>query len=241
MPLLSKILHIVNERPIHIVLGCSGSVIVIGALYKTWQFCQMNMDSDKCENKESYTEKVEKTENNVIQSDTVDLNFDNFKGCDSIKDELEEYVQYFQQRNKFTQIGGEISIGIVIVGGKGYGKTHLVQSFAGQTKTHFYQISLSEKDGGGFYCHGDKIEEIRELFTIAKDNSPSIVFIDDLDKQCSERDAKHKLHSFLLEMDKLTSADGVVIIVTTEYKCDLPDELFNSKRFEKVLRLNKPD
>ena len=252
MALLSKVLPMIHKKSFCIVLGCAGSVVAIGALFKTWElFHQKSIsdnnedkdqksDSDNNEDEESCKEKEKDTKNKVIRPNSVDLNFENVKGYASIKDSLEEYVQYFQNQNRFKQIGGEISIGTVIVGAEGYGKTHLVQAFAGQTKTNLYQISMSEKDVGVFYCQGEKLEDIKELFTIAKENSPSIIFIDDLDKQCNG-DGKHNLNSFLLEMDKLTPDDGVIIIVTTKYKCDLPEEMFKPKRFENTVRLYEPD
>ena len=240
--------------------GCYSSVAAIGALFQTLELfhkkpsSEDNEEAESSEDKENETnnddknigdeesskEKRNETDKKVIRPDSIDLNYENVKGYDSIKGALEEYVQYFQNKNKFKQIGGEISIGIVILGDEGYGKTHLVQAFAGQTKTNLYQISMSDKDVGVFYCHGEKFEDIKELFAIAKDNSPSIIFIDDLDKQCNE-DGRHNLHSFLLQMDKLTSEDGVIIIVTAKHKSDIPDELFKPKRFENTIQLHEPD
>ena len=237
---LLKVLPMTNKKSFYILLGCSSSVVAIGALFRAWKLFHQNSDSENNEDEESSKEKENETENKVIRPDSIDLNFENVKGYDSIKGALEEYVQYFQNQNKFKQIGGEISIGIVIVGDEGYGKTHLVQAFAGQTKTNLYQISISDKDVGAFYCHGEKFEDTKELFTIAKDNSPSIIFIDDLDKQCNG-DGRYNLHSFLLQMDKLTSDDRVIIIVTTKYKSDLPDELYKPKRFENTIRLYEPN
>ena len=242
MEQLYKLIPLINKRPLNLLLGGSCSVLVLGCLYKSWQLCQPNIELENKEDEDSeeVNEKDKECKKNVIQPDSVELSFEDVKGYDSVKDELEEYVQYFQQRNKFQQIGGEISLGCVIVGSEGYGKTHLVHAFAGQAKATLYQISLSEKDGGYFSCHGEKIEDIKELFNIAKENSPAIIFIDDLDKRC-RGDAEHKLRSFLFEMDKLRASDGVIVMVTSQYRYDLPDDLFKSKRFENIIRLPRLD
>ena len=237
-----------------LLLG-SGSLIVVGAMYKVYARYNNNAieveksrDSDDADyipaanksdgsnekNKNSDDEET-KDDKHIITETKIKTTFSDVIGHDGAKRNLDEYIQFLYHKDKFEAIGGIVSKGCMIIGKSGVGKTHLVRSMAGQARIRLYEIfSFDDKDGS-YYCDGKKIEDIKDVFNTAKTNAPSIIFLDDV----HENGWNEK--GFLFEMDKLDIKDGVMIMASAEDKDDVPKAFFKTDRFDHTIELSQPD
>ena len=237
-----------------LLLG-SGSLIVVGAMYKVYARYNNNAieveksrDSDDADyipaanksdgsnekNKNSDDEET-KDDKHIITETKIKTTFSDVIGHDGAKRNLDEYIQFLYHKDKFEAIGGIVSKGCMIVGKSGVGKTHLVRSMAGQAGVRLYEIFSYDDKDGTYYCNGVKFYDIEYVFFTAKINSPSIIFLDDINKNgWTEK-------GFLFEMDKLDIKDGVIIMASAEEKDDVPESFFKSKRFDHIVNLFQPD
>ena len=225
------------------LLGCDDDGSGIGSVSDEGERIEMMNDLETHDKSEIQLFKNSipplKETNRGNESSKVDVTFTNVKGYNGAKAYLKQYIEYFHQRDRFQTIGGVISKGCIVVGPAGIGKTHLVRSFAGEAKITLYELSFLDYYEGTFYCNGLKIEKINELFAVAKRNSPSVIFLDDLDKNC-KIDTPH-FQNFLFEMDKCKKEEGIIIVVAATSKDHLLESLFKSNRFEDIITLSKPN
>ena len=238
----------------------SGSMVVIWAMYKAYKYThrtghneiaiefENSRDSNDAESvlgtKESdgNNEKIEnsgaeetKDDKPIVTETKIETTFSDVIGHDAAKRNLDEYIQFLYHKDKFEAIGGIVSKGCMIIGKSGVGKTHLVRSMAGQARIRLYEIFSYDDKDGSYYCNGKKIYDIKYVFITAKINSPSIIFLDDINKNgWTEK-------GFLFEMDKLDIKDGVIIMASAEEKDDVPESFFKSKRFDHIVNLFQPD
>ena len=149
------------------------------------------------------------------------VTFDNVAGCDEEKAELEELVQFLKNPQKFTELGARIPKGVLLVGPPGTGKTLLAKAVAGEAGVPFFSISGS--DFVEMFV-GVGASRVRDLFEQAKKNSPSIVFIDEIDAVGRRRGAglggghderEQTLNQLLVEMDGFGINESVIIIAAT--------------------------
>jgi len=173
--------------------------------------------------------------------------FDDVAGADEEKEELKEVVDFLKNPTKFTELGAKIPRGVLLMGPPGTGKTLLAKAVAGEAGVPFYSISGS--DFVEMYV-GVGASRVRDLFETAKKNSPSIVFIDEIDAVGRHRGAglggghderEQTLNQLLVEMDGFGSNDGVIIMAATNRPDILDPALLRPGRFDRQITVNYPD
>ena len=173
--------------------------------------------------------------------------FKDVAGADEEKEELEEIVEFLKNPNKFDTLGARIPKGVLLVGPPGTGKTLLARAVAGEADVPFFSISGS--DFVEMYV-GVGASRVRDLFDQAKKNSPSIIFIDEIDAVGRHRGAgmggghderEQTLNQLLVEMDGFGANEGVIVIAATNRPDILDPALLRPGRFDRQVTVNYPD
>jgi len=174
------------------------------------------------------------------------VTFDDVAGADIEKAELEEIVEFLKAPQKFTTLGAKIPRGVLLVGPPGTGKTLLAKAVAGEAGVPFFSISGS--DFVEMFV-GVGASRVRDLFEQAKKNSPSIVFIDEIDAVGRQRGAglggghderEQTLNQLLVEMDGFSVNQGVIIIAATNRPDILDKALLRPGRFDRQVVVTAP-
>lgn len=172
------------------------------------------------------------------------VRFSDVHGCDEAKEELQELVDFLQNPEKFSTLGGKLPKGVLLVGPPGTGKTLLARAVAGEAGVPFFFMSGSEFDE--VYV-GVGAKRVRELFAAAKGKSPAIVFIDELDAIGGKRNpkdasyAKQTLNQLLTELDGFEQNSGVIILAATNFPELLDKALTRPGRFDRNVVVGLPD
>ncbi len=173
--------------------------------------------------------------------------FGDVAGADEEKQELAEIVEFLKNPQKFNDLGARIPKGVLLVGPPGTGKTLLARAVAGEADVPFFSISGS--DFVEMYV-GVGASRVRDLFDQAKKNSPSIIFIDEIDAVGRHRGAgmggghderEQTLNQMLVEMDGFGANEGVIIIAATNRPDILDPALLRPGRFDRQVTVNYPD
>ncbi len=173
--------------------------------------------------------------------------FKDVAGADEEKAELEEIVEFLKSPEAFSALGARIPKGVLLVGPPGTGKTLLARAVAGEAGVPFFSISGS--DFVEMYV-GVGASRVRDLFEQAKKNSPSILFIDEIDAVGRHRGAgmggghderEQTLNQLLIEMDGFGANEGVIIIAATNRPDILDPALLRPGRFDRQLTVGYPD
>ncbi len=173
--------------------------------------------------------------------------FEDVAGADEEKEELAEIVEFLKNPAKFNDLGARIPKGVLLVGPPGTGKTLLARAVAGEADVPFFSISGS--DFVEMYV-GVGASRVRDLFDQAKKNSPSIIFIDEIDAVGRHRGAgmggghderEQTLNQLLVEMDGFGANEGVIIIAATNRPDILDPALLRPGRFDRQVTVNYPD
>jgi cell division protease FtsH len=182
----------------------------------------------------------------VAEGDTG-VRFADVAGADESKQELEEIVDFLKNPEKYTEIGGKIPKGVLLVGPPGTGKTLLAKAVAGEAKVPFFKMS-----GADFVemFVGVGAARVRDLFRQAREHSPCIIFIDEIDAIGRTRTAagfggnderEQTLNQLLVEMDGFDSRTGVIILAATNRPEILDQALLRPGRFDRQVLVDKPD
>ncbi len=182
----------------------------------------------------------------VAEGDTG-VRFADVAGADESKLELEEVVDFLKQPQKYTEIGGKIPKGVLLVGPPGTGKTLLAKAVAGEAGVPFFRMS-----GADFVemFVGVGAARVRDLFRQAREKSPCIIFIDEIDAIGRTRsqanlggndEREQTLNQLLVEMDGFDSRTGVIIIAATNRPEILDQALLRPGRFDRQVLVDKPD
>lgn len=175
------------------------------------------------------------------------ITFKDVAGCDEAKEELEEIIEFLKNPERFQRLGGRIPRGALLLGPPGTGKTLLAKAVAGEAKVPFYSIS-----GADFVemFVGVGASRVRGLFEQALKNSPSIVFIDEIDAVGRQRGAglggghderEQTLNQLLVQMDGFDSDASVIVIAATNRPDILDSALLRPGRFDRQIVVDVPD
>ncbi|WP_291727464.1 ATP-dependent zinc metalloprotease FtsH [Bernardetia sp.] len=178
----------------------------------------------------------------------VKITFEDVAGLDEAKQEVEEVVDFLRQPTKYTELGGKIPKGVLLVGPPGTGKTLLAKAVAGEAGVPFF--SLSGSDFVEMFV-GVGAARVRDLFKQAKEKAPCIIFIDEIDaigrsrgggRQPGANDERENtLNSLLVEMDGFSTDAGVIILGATNRPDVLDSALMRPGRFDRQISIDKPD
>lgn len=188
--------------------------------------------------------KVGGKSDNEAKAEHQTVRFSDVHGCDEAKEELQELVDFLQNPDKFSTLGGKLPKGVLLVGPPGTGKTLLARAVAGEAGVPFFFMSGSEFDE--IYV-GVGAKRVRELFAAAKSKSPAIVFIDELDAIGGKRNArdaayvKQTLNQLLTELDGFEQNSGVIILAATNFPELLDKALTRPGRFDRNVVVGLPD
>src|SRR6185295_16975105 len=183
----------------------------------------------------------------IYADDEVKVRFTDVAGVDEAKEELAEIVEFLQNPKKYTNLGGRIPKGALLVGPPGTGKTLLARAVAGEAHVPFFSLSGSEFVE---MFVGVGAARIRDLFQQAEAKAPCIVFIDELDAlgkvrsqspMGSHEEREQTLNQLLAEMDGFDSRKGVIIMAATNRPEVLDPALLRPGRFDRQVLVDKPD
>lgn len=184
---------------------------------------------------------------NVKNASNKKHTFDDVAGADEEKEELAEIVDFLKNPKKYTEMGARIPHGVLLMGPPGTGKTLLAKAVAGEAGVPFFSISGS--DFVEMFV-GVGASRVRDLFETAKKNSPSIVFIDEIDAVGRQRGAglggghderEQTLNQLLVEMDGFDGNEGVIVIAATNRRDILDPALLRPGRFDREVMVGYPD
>src|SRR5437588_1637918 len=183
----------------------------------------------------------------IYADDDVKVSFDDVAGVDEAKEELKEIVEFLQNPKKYTNLGGRIPKGVLLVGPPGTGKTLLARAVAGEAKVPFFSLSGSEFVE---MFVGVGAARVRDLFAQAESKAPCIVFIDELDALGKTRagavvgghdEREQTLNQLLVEMDGFASNRGVILMAATNRPETLDPALLRPGRFDRTVVVDRPD
>ena len=175
------------------------------------------------------------------------IRFTDVAGADEEKEELREIVDFLKNPKNYISLGARIPKGVLLVGPPGTGKTLLAKAVAGEADVPFFSISGS--DFVEMFV-GVGASRVRDLFDQAKRNSPSIVFIDEIDAVGRHRGAglggghderEQTLNQLLVEMDGFSANEGVIVMAATNRRDILDPALLRPGRFDRQITVNYPD
>jgi cell division protease FtsH len=183
----------------------------------------------------------------IYADDEVKVRFQDVAGVDEAREELMEIVEFLKNPRKYTNLGGKIPKGVLLVGPPGTGKTLLARAVAGEAHVPFFSLSGSEFVE---MFVGVGAARIRDLFQQAEAKAPCIVFIDELDAlgkvrvqspMGSHEEREQTLNQLLAEMDGFDSRKGVIIMAATNRPEVLDPALLRPGRFDRQVLVDKPD
>ncbi len=192
---------------------------------------------------------IGKSKAQLFDKDTmVSLNFNDVAGLQEAKVEVMEIVEFLKNPKKYTDLGGKIPKGALLVGPPGTGKTLLAKAVAGEAKVPFF--SLSGSDFVEMFV-GVGASRVRDLFKQAKEKAPSIIFIDEIDAVGRARgrsamtggndERENTLNQLLTEMDGFQTNAGVIILAATNRADILDRALMRAGRFDRQIYIELPD
>ncbi|NPA11918.1 MAG: ATP-dependent zinc metalloprotease FtsH [Epsilonproteobacteria bacterium] len=184
----------------------------------------------------------------LIKSEKPDVKFDDVAGNEEAKEEVKEIVDFLKNPDRYIELGAKIPKGVLLVGPPGTGKTLLAKAVAGEADVPFFAVS-----GSSFIemFVGVGAARVRDLFSQAKKEAPSIIFIDEIDAIGKSRAAggqfggnderEQTLNQLLAEMDGFDSNEPVIVLAATNRPEILDPALLRPGRFDRQVLVDKPD
>ncbi|MDR3130324.1 MAG: ATP-dependent zinc metalloprotease FtsH [Treponema sp.] len=183
----------------------------------------------------------------IVAEGDITTRFNDVAGVDEAKEELVEVVDFLRNPKKYTDIGGKIPKGVLLVGPPGTGKTLLARAVAGEAGVAFFRMS-----GADFVemFVGVGAARVRDLFKQAREKAPCIIFIDELDAIGKSRinniaggndEREQTLNQLLVEMDGFDATSGLIILAATNRPDVLDPALLRPGRFDRQVLVDRPD
>jgi cell division protease FtsH len=189
-----------------------------------------------------------RSKHRLHDKEKVKITFEDVAGIDEAKEEVAEIIEFLRNPKKFQRLGGRIPRGVLLVGPPGCGKTLLAKAIAGEADVPFYSISGS--DFVEMFV-GVGASRVRDLFKQAKDSSPCIIFLDEIDAVGRRRSAsfaggghderEQTLNAILVEMDGFDTDDQVIVMAATNRSDILDSALTRPGRFDRQVVVPLPD
>ncbi|XP_016953358.1 ATP-dependent zinc metalloprotease YME1L isoform X1 [Drosophila biarmipes] len=180
-----------------------------------------------------------------VDPEEINVTFEDVKGCDEAKQELKEVVEFLKSPEKFSNLGGKLPKGVLLVGPPGTGKTLLARAVAGEAKVPFFHAAGPEFDE---VLVGQGARRVRDLFKAAKARAPCVIFIDEIDSVGAKRTnsvlhpyANQTINQLLSEMDGFHQNAGVIVLGATNRRDDLDQALLRPGRFDVEVVVSTPD
>ena len=183
----------------------------------------------------------------IRPQDEIPVRFEDVAGISEAKEELQEVVTFLKQPEGFIRLGARIPRGVLLIGPPGTGKTLLAKAIAGEAGVPFFSIAASEFVE---LFVGVGASRVRDLFRKAKENSPCIIFIDEIDAVGRQRGAgigggnderEQTLNQLLTEMDGFADNSGVILLAATNRADVLDTALMRPGRFDRRIHVDLPD
>ena len=182
-------------------------------------------------------------DSSVVEAIKSDVSFDDIGGISDVKIELEEIIDFMQNPTRYKSFGARMPKGVLLVGPPGVGKTMIAKAVAHEAAVPFYYQS-----GASFVqiYVGMGAKRVHELFSAAKKNAPSIIFIDEIDAVGKKRDGQRNdereatLNQLLTEMDGFEGSSGVIVVAATNKIDVLDSALLRAGRFDRRIFVELP-
>ena len=235
----------VENRWMDTIIGFLPIIIIIGV----WIFLMRRMSGGGAGGPGGQIFNIGKSKAKLFDKNTdVKVTFKDVAGLEGAKEEIQEIVDFLKNPQKYTILGGKIPKGALLVGSPGTGKTLLAKAVAGEAKVPFF--SLSGSDFVEMFV-GVGASRVRDLFKQAKDKSPSIIFIDEIDAigrargksnmTGSNDERENTLNQLLTEMDGFGTNTNVIVIAATNRADVLDKALMRAGRFDRQIYVDLPD
>ncbi len=235
----------IENRWMDALIGFLPIIIIIGV----WIFLMRRMSSGGAGGPGGQIFNIGKSKAKLFDKNTdVKVTFKDVAGLEGAKEEIQEIVDFLKNPKKYTVLGGKIPKGALLVGSPGTGKTLLAKAVAGEAKVPFF--SLSGSDFVEMFV-GVGASRVRDLFKQAKDKSPSIIFIDEIDAigrargksniTGSNDERENTLNQLLTEMDGFGTNTNVIVIAATNRADVLDKALMRAGRFDRQIYVDLPD
>ena len=189
-----------------------------------------------------------RSKHKVLNKEHSTVTLDDVAGVDEAKDEVGEIIEFLKNPKKFQRLGGRVPRGVLLIGRPGCGKTLLAKAVAGEADVPFFSISGS--DFVEMFV-GVGASRVRDLFKQAKDSSPCIIFLDEIDAVGRKRgsgfssgghdEREQTLNAILVEMDGFDSSDQVIVMASTNRADVLDPALTRPGRFDRQVHVPLPD
>ena len=235
----------IENRWMDVILGFLPIIIIIGV----WFFLMRRMSGGGAGGPGGQIFNIGKSKAKLFDQNTeVKTTFKDVAGLEGAKEEIQEIVDFLKNPKKYTVLGGKIPKGALLVGSPGTGKTLLAKAVAGEAKVPFF--SLSGSDFVEMFV-GVGASRVRDLFKQAKDKSPSIIFIDEIDAigrargksnfTGSNDERENTLNQLLTEMDGFGTDTNVIVVAATNRADVLDKALMRAGRFDRQIYVDLPD
>ena len=235
----------VENRWADTLIGFLPIIIIIGV----WIFLMRRMSGSAGGGAGGQIFNIGKSKAKLFDKNTdVKTTFKDVAGLEGAKEEIQEIVDFLKNPSKYTVLGGKIPKGALLVGSPGTGKTLLAKAVAGEAKVPFF--SLSGSDFVEMFV-GVGASRVRDLFKQAKDKSPAIIFIDEIDAigrargksnmTGSNDERENTLNQLLTEMDGFGTDTNVIVIAATNRADVLDKALMRAGRFDRQIYVDLPD
>lgn len=222
-------------------------VIFLGLMVVVWMFLMRRLGGGPAGGGQIFN--IGKSKAQVFENgEGTNVTFKDVAGVDGAKEELHEIVDFLKKPGKYTELGAKIPKGALLVGPPGTGKTLLAKAVAGEAQVPFF--SLSGSDFVEMFV-GVGASRVRDLFKQAKEKSPAIIFIDEIDAIGRARgknasfgsndERENTLNQLLTEMDGFGTNSGVIIIAATNRADILDSALMRAGRFDRQIYVDMPD